>query len=45
MNTEIKLDEMYDLSAPGKYTVQVPHYDEDNKEDVKSNTVTITVTP
>jgi hypothetical protein len=45
MNTEIGLDGVYDLRAPGKYNVQVSHYDEDNKEDVKSNTLTITITP
>jgi len=45
MKTEIRLDEVYDLTSPGKYTIQVSHYDEDNKEEAKSNTLTITVTP
>lgn len=43
MKTEIHLSELYDVSAPGKYTVQVRYYDEENKEEVKSNTVTVTV--
>jgi hypothetical protein len=44
MKTEIKLNELYDLS-PGKYTVQVWTYDEENKEKVMSNTVSLTVVP
>jgi hypothetical protein len=45
MNTVIGLDGVYDLSAPGEYNVQVSHYDEDNREEVKSNTLTVTITP
>jgi len=47
----IKLNELYDLSIPGKYTVQVLHggYDlhgvPDDKTEVKSNTITVTVVP
>lgn len=42
---EIRLSELYDLRVPGKYTVQVWHYDVENKEAVRSNAVTVTVTP
>jgi hypothetical protein len=42
---EIRLSELYDLSVPGQYTVLVWHYDVEKKEAVKSNTVTVTVTP
>ncbi|MFZ0479528.1 MAG: hypothetical protein WAL71_10290 [Terriglobales bacterium] len=42
---EIRLSELYDMSAPGKYTVQVWHYDEEHKDDVKSNAITVTVVP
>jgi hypothetical protein len=42
---EIRLSELYDMSVPGKYTVQVWHYDDENKEKVKSNTITVTVVP
>jgi len=51
MTPVIKLNELYDLSVPGKYTVQVLHggYDlhggHDDKTEVRSNTVTVTVTP
>jgi hypothetical protein len=37
------LSKEYDLSKPGKYTVQASRFD--GKTDVKSNTVTLTVTP
>jgi hypothetical protein len=44
LKTEIRLNEMYDL-VPGKYTVQVQYYDDENKEAVKSRTITATVVP
>ena len=44
LKTEIRLNEMYDL-VPGKYTVQVQYYDDENKEAVKSRKITLTVTP
>jgi hypothetical protein len=49
MTPVIKLNELYDLSIPGKYTVQVLHggYDlhggHDDKTEVKSNTIALTV--
>jgi hypothetical protein len=51
MTPVIKLNELYDLSVPGKYTVQVLHggYDllgsHDDKTEAKSNTITVTVVP
>ncbi|MGD0793035.1 MAG: DUF2135 domain-containing protein [Terriglobales bacterium] len=45
MKTEIRLSDLYDLSVPGKYTVQVRYYDDENKEEVKSTTITVTVVP
>ncbi len=40
-----QLDKIYDLSKPGKYTVQVSRFDDTTKVWVKSNTITLTVTP
>jgi hypothetical protein len=45
MKTEIRLSDLYDLSLPGKYTVQVRYYDDENKEEVKSKAITVTVVP
>lgn len=39
------LNKIYDLSKPGEYTIQVQRMDPDSKILVKSNTLTITVTP
>lgn len=36
---------LYDLSRPGNYTIQVERLDEQSKAFVKSNTITVTVTP
>lgn len=44
LKTEISLNALYDL-VPGKYTVQVQYYDDENKEAVKSKTITLTVVP
>lgn len=41
--SEIKLNDLYDLTAPGKYTVHVTHYDTDNKELVSSKPITFTI--
>jgi hypothetical protein len=35
----------YFLTEPGKYTFQAHRYDEQSKTDVKSNVITVTVTP
>jgi hypothetical protein len=43
MKTEIKLSDLYDLSAPGKYTVQVRYYDDENKEELKSDPIAVKV--
>jgi hypothetical protein len=49
MTPVINLNELYDLSIPGQYTVQVLHggYDlhgrHDDKTEFKSNTITVTV--
>jgi hypothetical protein len=44
MRTEINLNGLYDLS-PGKYAVQVWTYDDENKEQVMSKRITVTVVP
>ena len=36
---------LFDLSKPGKYTIQVQRTDEATKTVVRSNTITLTVTP
>jgi hypothetical protein len=41
----LNVNELYDLSHPGKYTIQVQRMDPDSKVLVKSNTITVTVTP
>jgi hypothetical protein len=42
---EISLSELYDLTRPGKYTIQMERMDKDAKVRVKSNIITVTVTP
>lgn len=42
---EIPLNTIYDLSRPGEYTIQVSRFDDTSKTWVKSNTITLTVTP
>jgi hypothetical protein len=44
MKTEINLNELYDL-RPGKHTIRVWTYDDENKEKVMSNAITLTVVP
>jgi hypothetical protein len=41
----IKVDDLYDMSKPGQYTIQVRRWDDETKTWVKSNAVTVTVTP
>lgn len=36
---------LYDLSRPGDYTIQISQFDDETKTWVKSNTITLTVTP
>ena len=36
---------LYDMSRPGDYTIQVSHFDDETKTWVKSNKITVTVTP
>ena len=44
--TEVDLTKEYDLNQPGKYTVQVERRDPENpKKRLKSNVITLTVTP
>ena len=41
----IRVSDLYDLSKPGQYTIQVRRWDDETKTWVKSNAVTVTVTP
>ncbi len=41
----IRVDDLYDLSKPGQYTIQVRRWDDETKTWVRSNTITVTVTP
>ena len=41
----ILMKNLYDLSQPGQYTIQVRRWDDETKTWVKSNTLTVTVTP
>jgi hypothetical protein len=43
--TVAAVQEFYDMSRPGDYTIQVSHFDEETKTWVKSNALTVTVTP
>lgn len=45
LTTAIQLDKLYDMSKPEKYAIQVGRPDEVSKETVKSNKITVTVTP
>jgi hypothetical protein len=42
---ELVVSRMYDLSKPGKYTIHVTRYDYASKTIVKSNPITVTITP
>jgi len=41
----IRVSDLYDLSKPGQYTIQVRRWDDETKTWVKSNKITVTVTP
>jgi len=41
----VSVSKIYDLTRSGKYTIQVRRFDEESKIQVKSNKVTVTVTP
>jgi hypothetical protein len=42
---QLNIDELYDLSVPGKYSIQIERLDAEANVSVKSNKITITVTP
>ncbi|MFB3915521.1 MAG: hypothetical protein ACE14M_02250 [Terriglobales bacterium] len=39
------IEKIYDLTRPGTYTIQVARFDDDSKVLVKSNTISVMVTP
>ena len=41
----VKVSKLYDLNQPGKYTIQFQRLDPQTKTFVKSNEITVTVTP
>ncbi len=41
--SEILLSDLYDLSLPGTYAVEIPRYDNHTKQEMKSNAVTVSV--
>ena len=41
----LRVSDLYDLSKPGQYTIQVRRWDYETRTWVKSNTVMVTVTP
>jgi hypothetical protein len=45
MEDRMNVSRLHDLSQPGKYTIQVERYDDESKTFVKSNTITVIVTP
>jgi hypothetical protein len=45
LSDRVNVSLLYDLSHPGKYTIQFKRYDEESKSIVRSNKITVTVTP
>lgn len=45
LNDVILANKLYDLSKPGKYSIQVSRFDPESKTTVTSNTITVTVVP
>jgi len=45
LKDRIEISAFYDLSQPGKYTIQVSRKDPESKTDVNSNMITVTLTP
>jgi len=43
--SDVVITKLYNLSQPGKYTIQVQRIDDAHNIVVKSNTITVTVTP
>jgi hypothetical protein len=44
LSDEFPVNKRFDLTEPGKYSVQASRYDSETKTWVKSNTITVTVT-
>lgn len=42
---QLNVDELYDLGVPGKYSIQVERLNDEGNVSVKSNKITVTVTP
>ena len=45
LTDKLNVSKLYDLSQPGKYSIQIRRFDEETKSFVKSNKITVTVTP
>ena len=45
LTDRVNVTYVYDLSKPGKYTIEIEQYDDESKNFVKSNKVTVIVTP
>jgi hypothetical protein len=45
LKDDMILNDLFDLKTPGKYTVQIQHEDPVTHNPVKSNIITLTVTP
>ena len=45
MTDRVNVSKLYDLNQPGKYTIQFQRLDPETKTFVKSNEITVTVTP
>jgi hypothetical protein len=43
LKVRLPVGDIYDLSRPGTYTIRVSHYDTETKDEVRSNTVSVTV--
>jgi hypothetical protein len=45
LTIEVNISKLYDLISPGKYVVRIEAYDPGTNQEVKSNPLTVTVTP
>ncbi len=45
ITARVNINRLCDIQQPGKYTIELKRFDLDTKSDVKSNKITITLTP
>lgn len=45
LREELVISQLYDLTKPGKYTIQLERYDAESKTTIKSNTISVMIVP